>query len=154
MWLRMKKTWKLWRNRKFEVPPRACLKFFLYCPIASKNMDLWMKTRKQNKERDTIPFYQVMESNNNPLSSSKNIQETIQKHETSISSKAYMTIYCFYSSSSALFTMKAFGIYRPKWGKPLSSTCNLIGLSKISYFVLEALQSSRYKISHKISKKC
>ena len=92
----MKKTWKLWRNRKFEVPPSACLKFVLYCPIASKNMDLWMKTRKQNKERDTIPFYQVMESNNNPLSSSKIIQETIQKHETSISSKAYMTIYCFY----------------------------------------------------------
>ena len=154
MWLRMKKTWKLWRNRKFEVPPRACLKFILYYLIASNNMELWMKTRKQNRERDTIPFYQVMESNNNPLSSSKNIQETIQKHETSISSKDYMTIYFFYSSRSALFTMKAFGIYRPMWGKPLSSTCNLIGLSKISDFVLEALQSPRHKISNKISQKC
>ena len=149
----MKKTCKLWRNRKFEVPPRACLKFFLYYPIEIKNMDLWMKTRKKNRDRDTIPFYQVMESNNNPLSSSKNIQETIQKHETSISSKAYMTIYCFYSWSSAFFTMKAFGIYRPKWGKPLSSTCNLIHLSKISYFVLEALQNQRHKISNKISQK-
>ena len=135
------------------MPPRACLKSILYYLIASKNMDFWMKTRKQNKERDTIPFYHVMESNNNPLSSSKNIQETIQKHETSISSKDYMTIYCFYSSSSAFFSMKYFGIYRPRWGKPLSSTCNLIGLSKISYFVLEALQSRRHKISHKISKK-
>ena len=54
------------------------------------------KLEDNNKSRDTIPFYQIMESNNNPLSSSKNIQETIQKHETSISSKAYMTIYCFY----------------------------------------------------------
>ena len=136
------------------MPPRACLKFVLYCLIASKNMDLWMKTKKQKRERDTIPFYQVMESNNNPLSSSKNIQETIQKHETSISSKDYMTIYYFYSSSLALFTMKAFGIYRPKWGKPLISTCNLIGLSKISDFVLEDLKSPRHKISNKISQKC
>ena len=139
---------------KFEVPPRACLKYILYCLIASKNMELWMKTKKKNRERDTIPFYQVMESNNNPLSSSKNIQETIQKHKTSISCKDYMTIYFFYSSSSSLFTMKSFGINRPKWGKPLGSIFNLIGLSKISYFVLEALQSPRHKISHKISKKC
>ena len=127
------------RKQETEVLPRECLKSILYCLIASKNMELWMKTNKQNRERETIPFYQVMDSNNNPLSSSKNIQETIQKHETSISSKSYMTIYCFYSSISTLFTMKSFGIYRPKWGKPLSSTCNLIGISKISDFVLEAL---------------
>ena len=75
----MKKTWKLWRNMKFEVPPRECLKFFLYCPIARKNMDLWMKTRKQNRERDTIPFYQVMESNNNPLSSSKRLSKSMRQ---------------------------------------------------------------------------
>ena len=148
----MKKTWKLWRNMKFEVPPRACLKFVLYCPIASNNMDLWMKTRKQNRERDTIPFYQVMESNNNPLSSSKNIEETIQKHETSIYSKAYMTIYCFYSSSSALFMMKSFQIYRPKWGKPLGSTCNLIGLSKISKLSLRLCKSQGTKYLINISK--
>ena len=73
------------------MPPRECLKSILYCLVANKNMELWMKTKKQNKERDTIPFYQVMESNNNPLSSSKNIQETIQKHETSVSSKLIWT---------------------------------------------------------------
>ena len=38
-----------------------------------------MKTRKQNKERDTIPFYQVMESNNNPLSSSKKLSKSMRQ---------------------------------------------------------------------------
>ena len=132
----------------------ACFKSILYFLIASKNMELWMKNRKQNRERDTIPSYQVMESNNNPLSASKSTQETLEIHETSVSSKACINIYYFYSSSLALFTMKAFGIYRPTWGKPLSSTCNPIGLFKISYFILEALQSPRHKISNKISQKC
>ena len=48
------------------------------------------------------------------LHSSKNIQEEIQKHKTSISSKAYMTIYCFSHQVQPCFTMKAFGINRPK----------------------------------------
>ena len=53
MWLRMKKTWKLWRNRKFEVPPRACLKFFLYWSIASKKHGFMSEIGNKTK-RETL----------------------------------------------------------------------------------------------------
>ena len=155
MQLRKKKTWKLWRFRKFEVRPWAYLKFFLYWSVASKKHVSWMKTRrqKQSKKHYTIlPSHGIHQQSFiiHPRTSKRQSKRITQV----FSSKAHMTIYFFSSQVQPFLQMRACGINTLKWGKPHGSTCILIGLIKISKLVLEALQSPRHKISHKISKKC
>ena len=103
------------------------------------------KLEDNNKARDTIPFYQVMESINNPSSF---IQEHPRGNPKARDKYFFQRLYdhiLLLSSILALFTMKTFGIYRLKWGQPHGSTCSPIGLIKISKLVLEALQSPRHK---------
>ena len=137
------------------MPPWAYLKFFLYWSIARKKHGSWMKTRRQQQSKR---HYTILPSHGIHQQSFIIHPRTSKRQSKSItqvfSSKAHMTIYCFSSQVQPCFTMKAFGIYRLKWGKPHGSTCYPIGLIKISKLVLEALQSPRHKISHKISRKC
>ena len=86
--------------------------------------------------------------------SSKASKRQSKNHNTSMFFKAHMTnILILLSNSASCFTMNPWGINRLEEGKPHGATSYPIGQVKISKLVLEALQSPRHKISHKISKK-
>ena len=87
--------------------------------------------------------------------SSKASKRQSKNHNTSVFFKAHMTnVLILLSSSASLVYNEIHGINMLEEGKPHGATSYPIGQVKISKFVLEALQSPRHKISHKISKNC